>query len=118
MLAWNIMLTVVLILALASAFLAYNNYKTVTESRILVVTESLQEMNDVMSQQAQVINQHALVINEHTQIMDEEYFAVIEANQADMARLITEYQQMIDANNTYLTDLLESLEELSMVVTY
>jgi hypothetical protein len=117
MLAWNIVLTAVLILALTSAFLVYNNYKTVTESRILVVTESLQEMNDVMSQQAQVINQHAAVINEHTQIMDEEYFTV-EANQADMARLITEYQQMIDANNTYLTDLLESLEELSMVVTY
>lgn len=120
LLVWNIVLTVLLLAGFLGGFLIQKSFINLTNERILVISESLNEMNTVMNQHAEVISQHARLINEHTNLRDKEYLAVIEANQEamnDMAELIDEYQQIINENAVYFADILENLKDLSIVMT-
>ena len=77
-------------------------------------------MNTVMNQHAEVISQHASIINENNNLRDGEYLAVIEANQeamSDMVELVSEYQQIINENAVYFTNILDNLKDLSIVTT-
>jgi len=117
---WNIVLTVLLIAGFLGGFLMQNRFINLTNERILAISESLNTMNTVMNQQAEVISQHAKIINENNNLRDEEYLAVIEANQEamnDMVELIGEYQQIINENAIYFADILENLKDLSIVTT-
>jgi hypothetical protein len=120
LLIWNIVLTVLLLAGFLGGFLMQRSFINLTNERILVISESLNEMNKVMNQHAEVISQHAKIINEHNNLRDEEYLAVIEANQEamnDMAELVGEYQQFINENAIYFEDILENLKGLSIVMT-
>jgi len=117
---WNIVLTVLLIAGFLGGVLMQNRFINLTNERILAISESLNTMNTVMNQQAEVISQHAKIINENNNLRDEEYLAVIEANQEamnDMVELIGEYQQIINENAIYFADILENLKDLSIVTT-
>lgn len=121
LLAWNIILTVVLIAGFLGSFLVQNRFINLTNERIFVVSESLKEMSDVLNEHAEVINGHTGTINEHANLMNGEYLVAIEANQElmnDMAKLISEYQKTIDNNAIYFGDILENLRDLSMTFAY
>lgn len=120
LLVWNIVLTVLLLAGFLGGFLMLRNFINLTNERIFIISESLNEMNKVMNQHAEVISQHAEIINENTNLRDEEYLAVMEANQEtmnDMAELVGEYQQLINENAIYFEDILENLKNLSILVT-
>lgn len=120
LLVWNIVLAVLLLAGFLGGFLMLRSFINLTNERILVISESLNEMNKVMNQHAEVISQHAEIINEHANLRDEEYLTAIEANRDtmnDMIELIGEYQQLINENVIYFEDILENLKDLSIVMT-
>jgi len=113
---FNIVLTLLLIAGLAWVFRLESNFESLTEEKISVLSESLREMNEVMNEHAQVLSEHAKILNQHTKLMDERYLAAIEENQADMAEVISKYQQLVDESASYMEKMHRRLEDLSLVI--
>jgi len=113
---WNILLTLLLLTGLGWVFHRENNLESLAEERFSVLSQSLVEMNGVISQHAQVLGEHAKILNQHTKLMDEGYLTAIEANQRDMAELIQKYQELVEENASYLEKMHQRLEELSLII--
>ena len=112
LLAWNIILTVVLI----AGFILLGDYIYRTNQRINSVNKDFKEICEVVSLQAEVINEHADLINE----VNAAYLSAIEGNQetmTDMAELVDKYREVIDKNSVYYKEILEKLDNLSIVIT-
>jgi hypothetical protein len=78
LLIWNIVLTVIVLGAIAAGFFLYNDYYHVTEQRLLALSQHIEEMNSVMQEHTAVINEQAAVVNIHLAEMSDEYEATIE----------------------------------------
>jgi methyl-accepting chemotaxis protein len=116
LLAWNIILTVLLI----AGFLALYNFINLNNKRILIMSQNFEQINEVISKQSAVISEQARVINENAELMNEEYLAAIEENQQamnEMAELVSEYQNVFKGNAIYFEEILENLKNLSVTVT-
>ena len=112
LLAWNIILTVLLI----AGFVALGNYIYRTNMRMTYITNDFQEICAVVDLQAKVMNEHADLINE----VNTAYLSAIEGNRetmTDMAALVEKYREVIDKNSVYYEEILEKLENLSIVIT-
>ncbi len=113
LLAWNIILTVLLV----TAFLVQGSYINLINERIVVLNENLMEMSKAMNEQAEFINAHAKVINQHADLINEEYLAAIKANQESInetVKLISEYREVINQNSSNFEEILENLKNLSI----
>ena len=111
LLAWNIILTVLLI----AGFIVLGNYIYRTNERINSINDNFKEICDVIGLQAEVINEHADLINE----VNAAYLSAIEGNRetmTDMAELVDKYREVIDKNSVYYEEILEKLENLSIVI--
>jgi len=116
LLAWNIILTVLLI----AGFLAQYNYINLNNKRILIMSQNFEQINEVISKQSAVISEQARVINENAELMNEEYLTAIEANQQamnKMTEMVNEYQDVLKENAIYFEEILENLRSLSLTVT-
>ena len=112
LLAWNIILTVLLV----GGFVVLGNYIYRTNERISSLNEGFTEISDVINLQAEVINEHAGLINEVNAV----YLSALEGNHetiAEMAVLIDKYREVADKNSVYYKEILEKLENLSIVIT-
>ena len=112
LLAWNIILTALLI----AGFAVLGNYIYRTNERINSITADFFEIRDVISIQAEVINEHADLINE----VNTAYLSAIEENletMTEMAELVYKYREVIDKNSVYYEEILEKLDNLSIVIT-
>jgi len=112
LLTWNIILTVLLI----AGFIVLGNYIYRTNERINSMNDNFKEICDVISLQSEVINEHADLINE----VNTAYLSAIEGNRetmTDMAELVAKYREVIDKNSVCYEEILEKLENLSIVIT-
>ena len=116
LLAWNIVLTVLLVAGFIGQgfFINYSNAQVVG-----VIDENLAEMNEVMNEHARLINEHADLISEHADLMNGEYLAAIDTNQEainEINELIGEYRAAINKNTENFKEVLKNLEELSIII--
>ncbi|MFC1911575.1 hypothetical protein ACFLXG_00210 [Chloroflexota bacterium] len=112
LLAWNIILTVLLV----AGFGVLGNYIYRTNMRMNAITNDFQEICAVIDLQAKVMNEHADLINE----VNDAYLSAIEGNRetmTDMAELVDKYRDVIDKNSVYYKEILEKLDNLSIVLT-
>ena len=112
LLVWNIILTALLI----AGFVVLGNYIYRTNERINSINNDFKEICDVISLQAEVINEHADLINE----VNTAYLSAIEENletMTEMAELVYKYREVIDKNSVYYEEILEKLDNLSIVIT-
>jgi len=119
LLAWNIVLTLILVTGCGLGFYLFQNYRDITEERILTISQGLQELNDVVSQHAITINRHAELVNDHISSINEEYAAALKENKEvirEMNGIIGEYQQIVNDNAAYLEKILDNLEKLSITI--
>ena len=80
LLAWNIILTVMLVTGCGLGYYLFQDYRVITEERILAIGQNLQELNDVVIQHAATINQQAASINNHVSNINEEYTGALKEN--------------------------------------
>jgi len=116
LLAWNIILTVLLI----AGFLALYSFINLNNKRILIMSQNFEQINEVISKQSAVISEQAKVINENAELMNKEYLAAIEANQQamnKMTEMVNEYQDVLKENAIYFEEILENLKNLSVTMT-
>jgi len=116
LLAWNIILTVLLI----AGFLAQYNYINLNNKRILIMSQNFEQINEEINKQSAVISEQAKVINKNAELMNEEYLAAIEQNRQamnKMTEMVNEYQDVLKENAVYFEELLENLRSLSLTVT-
>ncbi len=122
LLIWNSIITVLLIVGLATS----GYYFTIMEQKISVLTLENTTIREAISQQTAVINQQTEVISQQSGIIDynlnlayEEYLATIkdsEATMEDMAILIAEYSEVINNHAIYFEEIAERLKKLSIVI--
>ena len=122
LLIWNGILTVFLIIGLATA----GYYFSVMEQKISVLTLGNTIIRETISQQTAVINQQTEIINQQSKIIDrnlnlayEEYLATIQDSEnimEDMAILIAEYSEVINNDAIYFEEITERLKRLSIVI--
>ena len=116
LLAWNIILTVLLI----AGFLVQYNYINLNSDRIRIMSQNFEQINEVISKQSTVISEQARIINENAELMNGEYLDAIEKNQQamnEMAELVSEYQDVLKENAIYFEEILENLKNLSVTMT-
>lgn len=119
LLAWNIILTVMLVTGCGLGYYLFQDYRAITEERILTIGQNLQELNDVVIQHAATINQQAELINSQASNINQEYTAALKENKEvmqEMNGIIEEYQQMVNDNAVYLDKILKNLEQLSITI--
>ena len=122
LLIWNSIITVLLIVGLATS----GYYITIMEQKISVLTLENTAIREAISQQTTVINQQTEAINQQSEIIDynlniahEEYLATIKDSQAtmdDMAILIADYSEVINNDTLYFEEIAERLKGLSIVL--
>ena len=122
LLIWNSIITVLLIVGLATS----GYYITIMEQKISVLTLENTIIREAISQQTTVINQQTEAINQQSEIIDynlnlahEEYLATIKDSQAtmeDMAILIADYSEVINNDTLYFEEIAERLKGLSIVI--
>lgn len=115
LLAWNIVLTLLFV----AGFLVLGSFINLTNERVVVLNENLNEMTRVLNEQAEFINAHAEVINQHAELFNGEYLSAIKANQESInktAQLINESRDAISRNSGDFKAILENLKNLSIVL--
>ncbi len=116
---WNIILTVIVVAGCGLGYYLFADYRVITEERILTIGQSLQELNDVVTEHAATINQQAASINNHVSNVNKEYTTALKENKEviqEMDGIIEEYQQIVNDNAAYLEKILENLEQLSITI--
>ena len=119
LLAWNIILTIIVVTGCGLGYYLFEDYRVITEERILTVSQSLQELNGVVVKHAETINQQAASINSYVSNVNEEYTAALKENKEviqEMNGIMEEYQQIVNDNAAYLEKILENLEQLSITI--
>ena len=113
------MLTIMLVTGCGLGYYLFEDYRVITEEKILTVSQGLQELNDVVTEHAATINQQAASINNHVSNINDEYTIALKENKEvmqEMNGIIEEYQQIVNDNAAYLDKILENLEQLSITI--
>ena len=80
LLAWNIVLTIMLVTGYGLGYYLFEDYRVANEDRLITIGQGLQELNDVVTEHAAKINQQAELINSQANNINQEYTAALKEN--------------------------------------